>query len=519
MKFTKTQGAERAGSIWLDETAVTAFDRLEDDVTVDTVIVGGGIAGISTGHNLVEAGQSVAILDRERIVAGVTGHTTAKLTSQHGLIYDELIDTLGEEAARQYAAANEAAIDEIETRVDELEIDADVVRTPAYTYTHSIGLVGRFRDEVEAARRLDLPASFTTSTPLPFDIEAAVRFDDQASFNPREYLLALAQGISDRGNHIFEQTPAVDIEPGEPCRVITKQGTVTATDVVVATNFPFFDPALFFTRLIPKRSYVLAARLGGDVPEGMHFRWGDPYFSVRPRPTGDESLVLIGGQNHQTGHGGSTLERYRLLERETRARFEVASIEARWSTQDFVSIDRVPFVGKLAPHLAHVYVATGFGGWGLTTGTVAGRILTERILGRDSPWSDVFGPSRLRVGASSRAFLEHNATAMGRFVGDHLRDPPTAGAHQLDRGDGRVVTIDGESVAIARDEAGEVHAVSAKCPHMGCFVTWNDAEQSWDCPCHGSRFDADGTVLHTPAVEDLRPFDEADIPNLSHDST
>ncbi|MBX0294963.1 FAD-dependent oxidoreductase [Haloarcula nitratireducens] len=498
-------------SIWLDGSSPTTYDQLDRDLSVDTVVVGGGIAGVTTAARLKEAGQSVAVVERDRILTGTTGHTTAKLTSLHGLRYDHLLEHFGEAEARQYAEANQAAIDEVEATIEARDIDCEFERTPAYTYATSRDGRGDVRDEVDAARRVGLPATYTESTPLPYDVEAAVRFDEQARFDPRKYLLALARDIPGDGSYVFEDTKALDVDDGDPCRVQTEYGDLTADDVVMATNFPFVDRALYFSRLYPKRSYVVAARVRDDPVEGMYYHSEEPYFSVRPRPGGDESMVLVGGQNHQTGQGGSTEERYRALERQARERFDVESIEYRWSTQDYTAVDEVPFVGPHTPRSDHVYVATGFGGWGLTNGVAAGRLLSELVLGREPSWRDVYDPNRLQVGASMRAFLHYNADSMRHFVGDRLEPSPAEKVGSLGRGEGTVVRDGATPVGVSRDADGELHAVSARCTHLGCLVEWNDGERSWDCPCHGSRFDCDGDVLDSPAVEELDAVDLDDV--------
>lgn len=503
-----------ASSLWLDTSPGPTYDALDGDLEVDTAVVGGGIVGITTASLLAAAGRSVAVLERDRILAGVTGHTTAKLTSQHGLLYDHLIEHFGETTARRYADANEAAIDHVEATVAERNVDCGFARTPAYTYVEADADRRRVRAEVDAARRLGLPASYTESTSLPFDVAAAVRFDDQARFHPRAYLLSLAEDVVADGGRVFEGTRALDVEDGTPCRVTTDRGVVTADDVVVATCFPFVDRALYFARLAPKRSYVVAARLRDDPPDGMYYRPADDdtYFSVRPHPASDDALVLFGGQNHRTAHGGSTAERYRALRREVRNRFDVESFEYRWSTQDWVSVDRVPFVGRHAPHVENVYVATGFGGWGLTNGTAAGILLADLVRGRENDWREVYRPTRFKPAASARSLLEHGFDATKHTVEAHVGRPPRADVAALDTGDAGVFDVDGEAVAVSRDEDGALHAVSAVCTHMGCHVEWNDAEGSWDCPCHGSRFDRDGTVLDPPAVTDLEEYDPSDLP-------
>ena len=489
-------------SIWIDSSPTTEYAPLDGGLRVDTAVIGGGIAGITTAAELKNAGHDVAVLEAERIVTGVTGHTTAKLTSLHGLRYQDLVSNFDTRRARRYGDANEAAIDYVEQTVAEHDIDCDFERTPAFTYVTSRGERERVEAEVAVARQLGLPASLDESPPLPYDVEAAIRFDEQAKFHPRTYLLALAERIPGDGSYLFEETRALDIDRGAPHEVETERGTVRAEHVVVATHFPMYDHGLYFARMTPTRGYVLAARLEDDAPEGLYYRPGDPYFSVRPHPTGDRSLVLVGGQNHRTGHAENEFDRYRNLEREARSRFDVQSIEYRWSTQDYRSVDGVPFVGRLAPHTNGVYVATGFGGWGLTNGTAAGLLLADLICGTDNEWQTLYSPTRFTPRASAKELIEHNAHSVKHLVQNRLTDS-SSDVLDLSPDEGEVVHHGSSATGVYRDEAGELHAVSAVCPHMGCILRWNDTDPGWDCPCHGSRFAVDGRVIDGPAVEDL----------------
>ncbi|WP_254766123.1 FAD-dependent oxidoreductase [Salinilacihabitans rarus] len=500
-----TPDSPRAASLWLATTPTTDYEPLEDGLDVDVAVVGGGIAGLTAAIELTEAGRTVAVVESDRIVESTTGHTTAKLTSQHGLIYDDLRSTFGEEKARQYAAANEAAIDEVERRVAEQGIDCDFERTSAYTYAESEADVRTLRAEAGAARDLGLPASYVESTPLPFAVAGAVRFDEQAQFHPRKYLLAIAEAVHGDGSYVFEETRALDVDPGSPCRVRTTRGELVADDVVVATHFPFYDPAGYFARMHPHRAYLLAVRLDGSPPEGMYYSTASPPATFRPHPVEgeDEDLLLVGGQSHEPGlDGPPTSERYRRCEAFAREKFAVEEIEYRWSTMDYTPVDRVPFVGRIGPRSAGVYVATGFKGWGMTGGTAAGTILADLIVEGSHPHADVFDPLRLTPRASAKRFAGENAKVGGSFVGDRLRSLLASGALP-DAGEATVARRGGRPMGLYRDEDGTVHAVSATCPHMACLVRWNDAERTWDCPCHGSRFTHDGDVLSGPALEGL----------------
>ena len=378
---------------------------------------------------------------------------------------------------------------------------------PAYTYTESPDKRQQIKDEVNAATRLGLPASGTESTDLPFDVATAVKFDDQAHFHPRKYLLALAQDVPGDGSYVFENTTATGVEDGQPCTVSTERGTVTADAIVVATHFPVFDKARYYERLSPKRSYVLAVRLANDVPEGMYYSQEEPYFSVRPHPAGEESMALVGGQSHRTGHGGSTVDRYRKLEQEAHDRLNVESIEYRWSTQDFVSVDRVPFIGRLGPQSENVYAATGFGGWGMTNGTVAGILLSDLVLSSENSWQEVYEPMRFNEKASGDSFRHHNEHDVKHYLEDYGEKPQATTIESVSEGEATILDEDSGPTAVYREEDGRTHAVSAVCTHMGCLVDWNDGEKSWDCPCHGSRFSYDGEVLDGPANSALAQQD------------
>jgi len=490
-------------SLWLETTPETTYAPLDGELTVDTAVIGGGITGLTAALELAEAGQSVAVIEADGIVEGVTGHTTAKLTAQHGLIYRYLRSTFGDEKARGYARANEAAIDAVASRVEDLGVDCDFERRPAYTYAESPDDRGAVRAEARAASALDLPAEFVEGTELPFDVPAAVRFDDQAQFHPRSYLLAVAEAIDGEGSHVFEETRARDVEAGSPCTVTTDRGEVVADDVIVASHFPVADRNGYFARMHPKTAYLLAVRIDGSPPEGMYYSTGSPPWTLRSHPVDDEELLIIGGQGHRTGETDPPpSDRYGRCEAFARAHFDVESVEYRWSTHDYYPVDRVPYVGRIGPGTEHVYVGTGFKGWGMTGGTAAGLVLSELVLTGSHPWADVFDPLRVTPRASAKRFLGENAGVAGRFVGDWANALLSESA-MPEPGEATIVRADGHPYGVYRDDAGRVHAVSAVCPHMKCVVRWNDAERTWDCPCHGSRFDHDGEVLSGPALEDL----------------
>ncbi|MBV9209511.1 MAG: FAD-dependent oxidoreductase [Acidobacteria bacterium] len=491
-------------SLWIATTPETNYDALHQGVTVDVAVIGGGIAGITSALLLKRDGARVAVIEAGRVVKSVTGNTTAKVTSLHNLIYDHLIKQFGLEGAQAYANAQQAAIEKVAALANDYGIDCDFTRTDAYTYTEDEAELERIKAEAEAAAKLNLPVSYVETTPLPFPVKGAVRFSNQARFHPRKYLLALAAKIEGDGSYIFEETRALDLEEeDEVCRVKTQRGVVSAGQVILATHFPFYDHGMYFARMSPKRSYVIGCRLNTPAPEGMFITSSEPFRSFRSARAEDGGEIwMVGGKNHKTGQGGDTAERYRNLERFARERFDVKAIEYRWSTQDNNTVDKVPYIGKSTPASKRIYVATGFGGWGMTNGTVAGMILSDQIAGRENAWSSVFDPNRFKPITSAADFVKENLNVAKRFVADRIGVPDEEKLPELAEGEGRVVESDGEKVAVCK-VSGATHTVSAICTHMSCVVDWNNAEKSWDCPCHGSRFNYDGAVIQGPANKDL----------------
>jgi glycine/D-amino acid oxidase-like deaminating enzyme/nitrite reductase/ring-hydroxylating ferredoxin subunit len=489
-------------SFWIDTTPRTDYPSMPGDVSADVAILGGGITGLSAAVLLKRMGKTVVLIESRRIAEGVTGHTTAKITSQHQLVYDTLIDKHGEEKARLYAEANEAAIGRIESFIDEKSIDCDFRRLPAYVYTESKEMVPQLQAEVEAARRVGLPASFTQDAPLPFPVEGAMRFKNQAQFHIRKYLLALAEEIPGDGSHIFENTRALDVKEGAQGRVETDRGNVVARDVIVATHIPFTFKGEFWGKSYPQREYGIAARIEQTVAsEGISINAESPTRSVRTASRDGETVLIVVGEAHKTGEDPDTEQRYRNLEEWARERFGVTEFINRWSTQDYYSSDGLPYVGRIGAGSEHLYVATAFAAWGMTNGTAAAMLLSDLITGKENEWASLYDSTRTSHLASKSLYKEGAKQAM-HFVKDRF-EGVTEDISDLAPGEGRIIGKPGDQTAVYRDPQGEVHAISARCTHLGCIVSWNPAETSWDCPCHGSRFSVDGEVLQGPAVRDL----------------
>ena len=487
-------------SLWVETAPDVTFPVPSRDLEVDVAVLGGGITGVSATLLLADEGRSVALLESDRIGHGVTGYSTAKVTSLHQLTYAQLASKRGEDAARAYGEANEAGLARMAAWVERHGIDCDFRRKPSYTHSDSPDDVADLREEEEVARRLGLPATYTIETDLPWQVAGAVRFDEQAEIHPCRYLARLAEVARDRGALVHEGARAVGVADGDPC-VVTLEGgrKVRARHVIVATHYPFLDRGGHFARMHPERSYVLATRIRNSVPQGMYISTAG--HSLRSQPGPDGEYLLVGGASHKVGHG-SEADSYRDLELYARERFDVVAIDYRWSTQDNVSLDKVPYVGRIEPTANGILVATGYRKWGFANGTAAAMMLTDAIAGRESPWLDTFNSSRLGPPSSLLSFVKENADVALRFFRDRLKRGSAAG---IAPGDGAIVRDGVGQAAVHRDAQGRLHAVSARCTHLGCIVDWNEAERSWDCPCHGSRFAIDGTVLQGPALDPLEP--------------
>jgi nitrite reductase/ring-hydroxylating ferredoxin subunit len=330
-------------------------------------------------------------------------------------------------------------------------------------------------------------------------VHGAVRFDDQAEFDSRAYVLGLARALVEAGGSVYEHTRAKQVHEGEPCRVETDRGDVIADDVVVATLMPFLDRGGYFARAYGQRSYVVTARIAGPPPDGMFINAGSPTRSLRAHG----ELLLVGGEGHHVGSGKAQPERYQALIDFARRHWDVQSIEHRWSSQDYMPDDLIPYAGRLHPRSRHVYVVTGLKKWGITAGTAGAAIVADAILERENQWASLFSSTRVRFQEAPR-FLVENTRVGFHFFADRLKERGTRPIEDLAPGEGAIVSAGGQKVAGYRDDEGGLHAVSSRCTHLGCQVVWNAAERTWDCPCHASRFDVDGDVLNGPAVDPLR---------------
>lgn len=503
----------QAISLWIATAERTAYAPLGANIEVDTAVIGGGVAGLTAALALKSAGQSVAVIEAAGIGTGVTGHTTGKVTSLHRLVYTELAGRHGPHTARSYGHANQAAVEHIARVVSGEGIDCGFRRVPNFTYAETDEALNLVRDEAALAARLGLPAVFTDDVPLPFPVRGAVRFDNQAQLHAVRYLQGLARAVDGAGSFVFEETRALALRDGSPVVVETERGSIRARDVIVATNVPFGDQGSFAARNILHRSYLVASRAGSPPLKGTYISVDEPMRSILAVEVDGTGYVLAGGEGHRAEDSGDTAERYRRLTAFSRSRLGAGEPVFRWSTQDAIPADGLPYVGLMSRDTRHVHVITGLRKWGLTNGTAAALILADTLCGRPNPWARVFDSTRQpRAAATAPAGQGAPVPPSPRPAAPDQDSTDTPAAPVLPAasvlpapGEGAVIEREGDKIAVYAAPAGQLQAVSAVCTHLGCTVEFNAADVTWDCPCHGSRFATDGTVIQGPASTNLAP--------------
>ena len=490
---------------WEATCSPPAFPSLSGDMEVDVAIVGGGIVGVSVARALRDRGLTVAVVEARRIGQGVSGKATAKVTSQHGTRYTTIERKFGEEQARLYADAQQAGLRTIDELVRRFSIDADFERRPAFVYTREEKHVSELEEEVELARRLGLSASLTRDTGLPYEVLAAMRWDDQAQFHPIKYVAGLAATIPGDGCHVFENSRVTE---WKPTRIETGDGSVSARHVVMATNLPLGMVGGYFATNYPMAEPVIAAPFDGDLP-GFYINAEQPGHSIRLHRHQGRTYAVCAGPHGKPGHTEDLEKKFADLEQWLTASFGAGPVEYRWVNEDYSPMDGAPFIGWSSDDEDDRYlVATGFAAWGFTNGAAAGILIADLVEGRDNPWLQLFDATRVKPVAGSGKFAKENMKVAGELVAGHFSPKPKS-AEDLRRGEAAVVKIEGQEVGVFRDESGALHAVSAVCTHMGCILGWNPTDRSWDCPCHGSRFALSGEVIAGPAV---LPLDRLRVP-------
>jgi glycine/D-amino acid oxidase-like deaminating enzyme/nitrite reductase/ring-hydroxylating ferredoxin subunit len=505
------KSSERSQSVWKGTTPLREYPALSGDATAEVCVVGAGIAGMTTAYLLAREGKSVIVLDDNAVGGGETGQTTAHVASAQDDRFVAIEKAHGQDGSRTAYESHQAAIERIEQIVAREAIDCDFVRVDGYLFPGPGQSASRLDEEMEAAHRAGFGdvEKLATAPVTTFNTGPCLRFPRQGQFHPLKYVQGLAKAIERDGGRIHTGSHVTGVQGGLRPKVTGDGFSVTAEAVVIATNSPISDLVSIHTKQAPYRTYVIGARIPrGVVPTALYWDDLDPYHYVRlqrDERSDDHDVLIVGGEDHKTGHQNDANERFARLEAWTRERFPVETVDYRWSGQVMEPVDYMAFIGRDPSGMRNVYVATGDSGQGMTHGTIAGILITDLVLGRANPWEKLYDPSRVTLAAGSvKEFVKENLDVAVQYT-DLVKPGEVGSEAEIAPGTGCILRRGTSQVAAYRDERGVLHERSAICTHLGCVVQWNGLEKSWDCPCHGSRFGTDGSVLNGPARTALAP--------------
>lgn len=509
-------------SPWLDEKNPKRFESLKKDIEVDVAIVGGGMAGLSIGTMLKMEGLTVAVLESNRIANYITGATTAKISITSGLIYSYIFSTFGEEFAIKFKEAYKEGFDKIPEIIAKLGIQCDYRHIPFYILSSKSEFSKNLKKEYDVLKKLKIDAKLINNVPYPFeDVEIALVHENQAEFNPKKYLNALADFINNEGSYVFEKTKVhsiKNIENNDNHKnhevngnheinenndnhkkiAISKNGKVIAKNIVIATNTPIYDPDEIYKFMNQNKSYLLGLYTKEKFKKAM-FLETEPFHTLRTTPTPKGELLIIAGEHQKVGVNEDTWDFYKNMRESTEKIVDVESFEYYWTGGDNISVDRVPFIGETS-HKG-IYTATGFGSWGMTSGTIAGIVIKDLITGKENSYYDIFNPLR---------FKNKKSISEDKKIEEIKKNPPlywdslVDGINKMNNNEAKIVEYENQTIAIYKDDDSNLFVLDGECTHKSCNLRWNSAEKKWECPCHGAVFDYKGKVIRGPAIADLK---------------
>ena len=491
-------------SLWIETTQNELnLKSMEKDEETEVCIIGAGLFGLTTAYYLTQLGKKVVVVEKGDIGEKVSGNTTGKITSQHGLFYDHLIKDYGKEYAHQYLEANEEAITNIKVIIDKEKIECEFTEKKSYVYALNEDEVLDIEKEVDAANKIGKDAKLVTETDLPFKVKAAIEFDGQAQFHPRKYMMGLAKSIL-RDNKIYNFTTVTDVEKsGDDFIVYTDRGNIRSKYVVLATHYPIINvPGFHFLKMYQSTSYIIAIETNSKLPQGMYINDKLPIYSFRTAQYNGKEILLIGGSDHKTGEPIPDNSKYEDLEKRAKELYPDCKVLFRWNTRDCISLDKIPYIGEFSNLIKNIYIGTGFKKWGMTFSNIAANIVTDMIMGRQNKYAKIFEATRMHP-IKNRWEMKNivkqsvESLALNKFkIGAHSID-------EIENDNGAIIEIDGDNVGIYKDTEGRIYAVKPICTHLGCLLSWNNLDKTWDCPCHGSRFDYTGKNIYEPARKNL----------------
>ena len=507
---THPAASDESLSLWIDTTPATHYPSLHGNVEADVAIVGAGITGITAAYLLAKAGQSVVLVDKGRLAMSETGHTTAHIIESTDADYGELIKDHGEEGARTNTEAIRSAMALIRSLVEELGIDCGFKQVDGYLYTEVEDDREYLQRESENLRRAGVETEWVDEVPVPFATFGGLRFRNQYVFHVRQYLLAIVEAAVKQGVRIFENTLVNDLENaenGSRCVVKSAEGTIRARHVLLATHVPINDRGAIWVKMHETRTYVVAGPVEpGRITDAMFWDTDYPYHYTRLLQTSKGLFLIAGGEDRDIGKDGNDEERYEALEEYCRTHFGMTTFTHRWSGQINEPADMLPFIGE-SSHGKNIWMSTAYSGTGMTYGTLAAMMLSDFALEKENPYAKLYDPKRTKVGSVLENVVTKTIEIPKRMIEKATNlDVEAKSVAEVGEGEGKIVSAGGEKYAVCRID-GELRALNSECTHMGCTVAWNSAEKSWDCPCHGSRFNTLGEVLNGPATSPLARAD------------
>lgn len=490
-------------SVWQQTPSPTlAVNTLNTEEVYDAVVIGGGITGVTTAYLLQKAGKRVVLVEASNLGFGTTGGTTAHISTILDATYDELINDFGEENAKLVAEGSEEALNFLKSMCSQMpDTVFDIV--PAYYYALDEKQADMLEKIVESSVKVGLSMQFVNESPFPINAIKVARVDNQGQFNPISYITLTANRFQELGGVLIENCRATGLDEGDTITVNTSISSILCRNVVYATHIPPGVNLLHF-RNAPYRSYAIAVKLkGGEYPQALAYDLDDPYHYYRSMQIGDDRYLVFGGEDHKTGHEENALQHFTGLTEYLKKHYDFEEVSYKWSSQFYEPTDGLPYIGHLPGSGNNVYVATGFNGDGMTLGTLSAIVISDMITKGNSRYSKVFNPSRVKPVAGFSNFVKEAADVVANLIGGRFNADQIDSVSELANGEARIAKIDGHTLAMYRDENGKLHALSSACTHIKCTVGWNNAEKTWDCPCHGTRYNYDGVMVTGPARRDL----------------
>ena len=493
-------------SLWIENTKnSTKYPKLEKDIKTEVCVIGAGLLGITTAYYLSKNNIDVTLVESEtEIGIKTSGNTTGKITSQHGLFYEHLIQDYGEKFAEKYLQANQKAITNIKNIIDENNIECDFKWQDNYVYTENEDEIEQIKKEVKAVKSLGHEAEFVTKTELPFPVKGAIKFPKQAQFDSRKYMLGLANQIIKQNGKIYVETRVDDIaKDGKEYILITKGANIRAKKVVIATHYPFINaPGFYFLKMYQSTSYGITVDTKTELFEGMYINVANPIYSYRTAMHKGKKVLLVVGGDHKTGETIENNNSYAILEKKVKDLYPQSEILFRWNTEDCIGLDKIPYIGEFSSIMPNVYVGTGFKKWGITSSNVAANIITDKILGKTNKYANIFNSKRIKP-IKNRWEMQNMIKQTVISFAFERANIPIEEIENIEKDNGAIININGTNIGIYKDTSGNIFSVKPVCSHLGCTLAWNNLDKTWDCPCHGSRFDYMGKNIYNPANKGL----------------